>query len=370
MWHEGDAIRLRQVVYNLVGNAVKYTSRGSVRVRLATRSPGDLGELRLRVADTGPGVPRGQQATLFQPFARLASTQAAEGSGMGLAMVAALAKAMGGQATVNSDGEAGSVFAVDFNLAVVNAPAFKRDGGTAPEISLAGKRVLIAEDNLLVQELFSSVLSEAGAVCTVAADGETAVHLLLATPYDALVLDLNLPILDGFAVARRLRAPGVRSRSLRIVGVSAHASDEDVQNARKAGMDEFLTKPVELSGLVRALAGEPSLKRGAGSGSSRMASRLHQMFRADAPAQRDALREALEDGDAVRLRRRAHYLANSASAVGDRDLLLACRDLEAGAADKDQARSRWERVEEALRHWIDEESDQGTADCGETPRGD
>jgi signal transduction histidine kinase/CheY-like chemotaxis protein len=353
VWHDGDAIRLRQVVYNLVGNAVKYTVQGSVRVHLVARSPGDLGELRLSVEDTGPGVPRDQQATLFQPFTRLAETRAAEGSGMGLAMVAALAKAMGGRATVDSDGVAGSVFGVDLSLAVVNAPAFKRDGAGTPEISLGGKRVLIAEDNLLVQELFNSVLSEAGAVCTVAADGETAVHLLLATPFDAVVLDLNLPVLDGFEVARRLRAPGVWSRSLRIVGVSAHASGEDAQNARKAGMDEFLTKPVELTVLIRALAGEPSSKSGTESGPSRMASRLHQMFRDDVPAQRDALRQALEEGDAVRLRRQAHYLANSASAVGDRDLLLACRDLEAHVAEADQARSHWERVEGALRRWID-----------------
>src|SRR5690606_36730681 len=137
-------------------------------------------------------IPVREQPRLFQPFSRLEQTAGSEGTGLGLAMVAALARLMGGQVEVRSDGATGSRFVVELALRPVQAPAYTREGGKVAGTvqALQGQRIVVAEYNRLVSELFVSALTDCGAVCRVAADGETAVHTVLAEPLHALVLDL------------------------------------------------------------------------------------------------------------------------------------------------------------------------------------
>ncbi|WP_221031677.1 hybrid sensor histidine kinase/response regulator [Actomonas aquatica] len=360
-WCLADAVRVQQVVYNLVGNAVKFTDVGRVVARLRAA---EAGRIRLEVEDSGPGVKLEDQARLFSAFARLDAAALQEGTGLGLAMVAALSRRMGGDAGVTSDGVAGAVFWSEWSLEVVPPPAFER-GVESPEMlaSLRGKRVLVAEDNPLVAELFQAVLAERGARCEWVPDGELAWQRLLAEAFDAVVLDLALPRLSGMEVARRLRAPGAGSRSVRVVGVSAHASQQDQMEALAAGMDVFLSKPVRLAELCAALAGPT--KDGRRSAApfedpvSRARARLEGIFRRDARRQWEDVRDAVKVGDPLRVRRAAHYLANSAGVVEDVALLTLCRRLEsvAEAVAPREAVSR--ELEGAMQRWLADGASEG-----------
>lgn len=357
-WFNVDEMRLRQIVTNLVGNALKFTLEGAVAVELAWAERGEASRVRLTVSDTGPGVPPEQQATLFEAFSRLDEASTQEGSGLGLAIVAALAGVMQGEVAVESDGKAGAKFTVTLALAPVAPPAFRRGKISPPHASLKGRRIVVAEDNPLVRELFVSVLGDLGAVCVEATRGDEVLPVVLSEPCDAVVLDLALPGMDGIEVARRLRAPGVAPMPLRIVGVSAHAGPGDVQRALDAGMDEFLVKPVALTALASALVGDAERVNRPDMVARRIAidHHLQQLFQADVAAQRAALVAALTEGDAVVIKRRAHYLANSASAVGDEALLTASRRLEHVASGA-EAREVGPEVVAALDRWL-EDGDQ------------
>ncbi len=361
-WFETDAARVRQLVYNLVGNAVKYTVRGRVQVRLRRidKGGGNEARLRLEVLDTGPGVKPAERDVLFAPFSRLEETAGQEGTGLGLAMVAALARLMEGGAGAESDGLSGSTFWVEWRSRAVAAPAYEREkAGAGLTASLAGRRVLVAEDNALVRELFLSVLSEQGATCESVADGESALQTALARRFDAMVLDVGLPGISGIEVARRLRSPGVAPGRLRMVGVSAHAGQQDAAQALAAGMDVFLSKPVSLAALCAALAGEADPPRDSGTpfapSGTRSQQRLVELFRADAENQWQAVHEAVQSGDAVRIKRTTHFLANSAIVVDDLELMERCRELERAASapvlDSPVIRQAWAKVDQAMRAW-------------------
>ncbi len=380
-WCETDSARVRQIVFNLVGNAVKFTDQGAVVVRLnrvdevgvgaEAGAAGSAVRLRLEVEDTGPGIDESRQAELFAPFARLEATAGREGSGLGLAMVAALARLMGGAVGVRSRPGAGSTFWTEWTARLVAAPAFEREADAGEGgARLDGLRVLIAEDNPLVRDLFLSVLAERGARCEAVADGESALQAALATRYDGLVLDVNLPGISGVEVARRLRAPGVTPGPLRIIGASAHAGSEDAALALAAGMDVFLTKPVSLSALCSALAGAAGEQRGSGSPFSPSGTaarrRLVRLFRADAGQQWRNVSEAFAATDPSRLRRAVHYLANSAAAVEDQDLLQACRTVErllneqAPTASNEVLAAAIGAVERAIAPWCSADADAAT----------
>lgn len=353
LWFELDPARLRQILFNLLGNAVKFTHHGSIEVKCRQ---GTDEVIRIEVHDTGAGIHPDRQAELFMPFTRLPDVGDIEGSGLGLAMVAALAGVMDGEAGVVSDGASGSCFWVEWKPRPVPAPAFEREVtqvATEPT-SLAGRRIMVAEDNVIVRELFLGVLKDQGAECEWAGDGETALHAMLARKFDAVVLDIDLPIVDGIQVARRLRTAGVGEKALKIVGVSAHAGSGDGQAARDAGMDEFLTKPVSLVALCAALGGKPVTSPQPAS--TAVEDRLQGIFRADAENQMSRLLEAQASGDARELYRSVHYIANSAAAVGDEALLHACRQaehaLENQDVDAEDVQVSLREVHEAMAAWL------------------
>lgn len=354
-WIEADAERLRQIVLNLLGNAVKFTAQGRVEVGLRPSTTGATDEFELAVCDTGPGIPIADQPKLFQPFFRLELTAQQEGSGLGLALVAGLCRSMGGHVEIESAPGEGACFRVRLPL----RPAVPDTDPSPVQLDqlLQGQKVLVADDNALVRELFTGYLRSLGAECIEACDGEEALNLARRQLCNAVVLDLAMPRLDGCAVARRLRASGSR---VRIVGVSAHTDAADRAEALAAGMDDFLTKPVELTVLGQALA-TTHLTVPEGGAYERMRAQLAPRFRAELPAGIARITAALEACDWDELHAAVHHLKNSGLVMGDDRLSTACTVLERHIAARDEAAvvAAWSACTAALQSWTRQGTDGG-----------
>lgn len=343
-WRLADGERVRQVVLNLVANAIKFTDRGSIEVTFA---PQGEDEVVLKVSDTGPGIPTGGESRIFQPFARLESTASKEGTGLGLVLAKALCESMRGGITLEPQAR-GACFVARFRLPVASAVP---EVETSRVHSLRGRHILIVDDNTLIRELFSAYLQELGAQCAVAPDGATALQIAGSQDFDAVVLDLALPGMPGTDVARLLRTRV--ATKVRIVGVSAHASAEDRTQALAAGMDAFLTKPVDLRTLVQAIehprAGEATFSPQMAD----LAERLRAQFRLEAPILDAALATAVAEADWSLVRAKAHYLKNSADVLGLIQLADSCCELELAAesGQTTRAEAAARRCREHLQAW-------------------
>lgn len=347
-WLSFDGERVRQVLLNLVNNAIKFTGQGRVRVRLR---PGATDHLYLlEVIDTGPGIAPEDQARLFRPFSRLEPASAVEGAGLGLALSAAICESMGGQLRLVSDGVHGCTFTASLPLSAAAPPATTEEAGSTP--NLGGRRVLIADDNALVRELFLTGLRAAGAWCESVGDGLEAVERCAVEKFDVVVIDISMPWLDGFETTRRLRALG--TPGLRIVGVSAHAGAQERAQAEAAGMNAFLVKPVSLTALMAAVTGLPAgaMITGAVAADLALLRRLRAQFRQEAGRLQAELKLAAQSDDRRWLRARVHYLKNSADVAGYPELGLLCTQLEellAAPMDQPPAMSIRDRVAEICR---------------------
>lgn len=354
-WIEADAERLRQIVLNLLGNAVKFTPTGRVEVGLH-RPAAAADRFELTVRDTGPGIPAEDQPKLFEPFFRLELTAQQEGTGLGLALVAGLCRSMGGGVEVESALGAGACFRV--RLPLRPAVAAVNQSRAQLDQLLRGQKVLVADDNALVRELFTTYLRSLGAECIEAFDGEEALDLVHRHPCNALVLDLAMPRLDGCSVARRLRAEGA---TLRIVGVSAHTDAADRAEALAAGMDAFLTKPIELTVLGQALATN-HLAVPVARSQEQLQAQFAGRFRAELPTEIARITSAHAAHDWDGLRAAVHHLKNSALVVGDDRLSEACTIMERHIAARDTAavEAAWSACTADLDRWT-----KYTADGGE-----
>lgn len=350
-WVQADAQRLRQIVINLAGNAVKFAERGDVEVTLSVKAADASGcRLELAVRDNGPGISAADQARLFQPFSRLAATSGQEGAGLGLALTQALCRSAAGSLTVESDGRSGACFRAVLLMQPCRPPEVTAEGEAKSFASLQGLKILVADDNILVRELFVTHLRELGAACETANDGEAALACAGRGEHDVLVLDLSMPRMDGLEVARRLRASGLRT--LRIVGVSAHATPAMGTQAREAGMDAFLMKPVQLAELTAAISTQPGALTA--DRNAIIKARLAGLFRNEVEAQASAVSAALERRDWVELQARVHYLKGSAGVVGDEALYAACGEVEEAAEARSVARAdtAWQRCVRELTRWL------------------
>lgn len=353
-WLQTDGERVRQVLSNLVSNAIKFTERGGVTVALNGARTESSGRHRvtLAVRDTGPGIAPADQRQLFTPFARLPQHRDKEGSGLGLALSAALCRAMGGRLTVESDGATGSVFTATLLLASASPPAAE---AVRPIIRsrLRGRRLLVVDDNPFVRELFVTFLTENGALCAAAATGKDAVAQAARNDFDAIVLDLALPDGDSTGLISSLRIPQHPSR---IIGVSAHAGTADRARALAAGMDVFLTKPVRLEALTAAILkdSEDSVSIDLKSMDALQRKLLLQFFR-ELPAEKARLAAAISQSSWDRIQTLAHHLKNTAIVVHDDALFDACTGLEeaASAADSEKVTRWWGRCEALVQRWLD-----------------
>jgi len=251
----GDPTRLRQILSNLLNNAIKFTGRGG-RVRLEVRrSGGDAQTLRLTfvVSDNGIGISAAAQQRLFEPFTQAdeSTTRRFGGTGLGLAITKQLVLLMGGELSVASTPGVGSTFRVDLALAV--SPAAPPSAQAAPhpvsaDGRLAGLQILVAEDNPVNLQVAVAMLEGMGARVECALDGEQAVAQCRERHFDALLLDCQMPGMDGYEAARRIRADG--ARRLPIIAVTASTMAGDRELCLAAGMDDHLPKPLALDALA------------------------------------------------------------------------------------------------------------------------
>ncbi len=260
-WVEGDPVRVRQVLSNYLSNALKFTERGSVVLRAVVAGEGLL---RFEVRDTGPGVSPALKARLFQPFVQAdqSTTRRFGGSGLGLSICHQLAALMGGRVGVESLPEPGSCFWAELPLARTEAPT-PPAGGEVPERSLDGARVLMVEDNPVNMTIAVAMLEQWGVQVEQAADGRQAIAAVeraegTGRPLDAVLMDVQMPVMSGYEATRVLRERA-GSRRLPIIALTAAALTSERDAALAAGMDGFLTKPIDMQrlrdALVAALAG-------------------------------------------------------------------------------------------------------------------
>ncbi|MEO5344770.1 MAG: ATP-binding protein [Magnetococcus sp. YQC-9] len=256
-----DRTRINQILMNLVGNAIKFTPRGkSVTIR-AVR---DGGFMMFEVEDQGIGIPRERLNAIFEPFEQAdgSTTRRHGGTGLGLAIVRSLTGMLEGSVYVDSHEGMGSTFRVRLPLQEAAPPARAEEGSHWREYRFdPGARILLVEDNPMNQEMLLAVLDEVGLTATVAEDGRKGVELARAAPPDLILMDLHMPVMDGLAATRELKSHA-ETATIPVIGLSADAFVEREKEAMEAGIDAFLTKPVDLSRLIPLLA--EYLNRGVG----------------------------------------------------------------------------------------------------------
>ena len=252
----GDGARLRQVLLNFLSNAVKFTTRGEIVVAVNQSEEGERRRLRIAVADSGIGVPQAQRETIFDRFTQSDASVSRRfgGTGLGLAISKRIVEGLGGQIGVDSKPGHGSTFwlEVTFPLAkddAAAAPATPHDAGLAPAL-----RLLLVDDNAVNRELVCALLSPFDVEIDQAADGVEAVEMAARCAYDLILMDMQMPNMDGLAATRRIRAearPGAPRTP--IVAMTANVMEDQVRRCLDAGMDDHLGKPIDSAKLIAAI---------------------------------------------------------------------------------------------------------------------
>jgi CheY-like chemotaxis protein/HPt (histidine-containing phosphotransfer) domain-containing protein len=358
----GDPSRLRQVVLNLLGNAVKFTSAGEVGISVGEAGDGGLA---ISVRDTGIGMTEEQQARLFQKFSQADAsiTRRFGGTGLGLAISHELVALMGGAIAVESAPRAGATFTVTLPLPRCDLPddAFGAAPGPGLFAARTSRRVLVVEDNVINAAVAQTLLEKAGYRVRVASDGEEAVAACAEERFAVILMDAQMPVLDGVEAARRIRANEAAEGRPRtpIVALSANAMDGMRALYTEAGMDDSVAKPFRAEDLLAAVARWTAADApppgaatppdaGANVGAESRASLEHSLgaegaarlaaaFTRDLRAQMTAAAEAARRGDLAALARIAHSLSGAAGLFGLDALDRAARALEAAAAQGDRA---------------------------------
>jgi len=248
-WRMGDGFRLKQVLVNLLSNAVKFTEDGGVVVRVWE---GDADSVHIDVDDTGLGMDAAALDRVFEPFHQADASTARRfgGTGLGLSITRSLVRLAGGDIDCSSTPGKGTTFHIRMVLPITRErPA--RDGGPSEEDRIpVGMRVLVAEDNPVNQLVIQSQLQALGVEATMVGDGQAALDALAHTPFDLIVMDMQMPGMDGPEATRRLRADG---RAVPVCGLTANARAADLQQCLRAGMDVALAKPIDLGTLRTVL---------------------------------------------------------------------------------------------------------------------
>ena len=247
----GDLVRLRQVLLNLLGNAVKFTSNGAVELKAELASSNDHSyELRFTVTDQGIGISKEQQAKLFKPFtqADASTTHRFGGTGLGLAICKRLVEMMGGNIGVNSEAGKGSRFWFTIKVAPASASVVSKPLPAAekmPAVSaVKSARLLLVEDNMINQKVAMLMLRNLGYNADLAKNGQEAIHAVATNRYDLVLMDCLMPDMDGYEATRRIRSESPHGASVPIIAMTANAFAQDRETCLKSGMSDHIAKPV------------------------------------------------------------------------------------------------------------------------------
>ncbi len=370
----GDPIRLRQVLINLVGNAVRHTREGFVAVTIEARDgKGGAPEVRFEIRDTGTGIRLPVQARLFQPFAQSDSstTQGLGGSGLGLVISKSIVELMGGEMGFESAYGAGSTFwfQVPREAARGTGALDRREDDRRATRHPA--RVLVVDDHAVNRMLAQAQLRDFGYVADAAESGQAALDLLAERTYDAVVLDCAMPELDGYETCRRLRAREGEGRRTPVIALTAFTLDGAREKCLAAGMDDYLAKPFRGEDLAakldlwvgtgpaapqngdakridERLAALQRLGKAAG---DETPARVVEAFRGQGERDLETMSHAVRQADGEALAAAAHSLRGSSGILGAAGLAALCAELEALAKQGDLAACapRLQAVEEEYR---------------------
>jgi signal transduction histidine kinase/CheY-like chemotaxis protein len=352
-WVSGDAVRIRQILFNLVGNAVKFTQEGGVDVSVRTLvRDEDRGRavLEFAVADTGPGIPPEKLASMFERFTQLSGTTRKHGgSGLGLSICKRLAELMGGDLTAESEVGRGSVFSFTVDVGEIaeeevrvleqqlEEEASRKEAGEARSL-----RVLVGEDHPMNQVVIQETLSKAGHESVVAENGREVLDRLESEAFDVVLMDGLMPVMDGEEAARRIRSHAEdRVAGTPIIALTALAQETDRGRFLDAGMDDFVTKPVnkwKLLSTIKAVTARrepveavaeaaPAPGKAAGfldlercseyvPEDPELRGRLFAMFLEEAPPLGEAVESLVSRGDLVAAGQSAHKLKGICFTVG------------------------------------------------------
>jgi CheY-like chemotaxis protein/HPt (histidine-containing phosphotransfer) domain-containing protein/anti-sigma regulatory factor (Ser/Thr protein kinase) len=267
VWLLGDAARLRQVIVNLVGNAIKFTERGNVRLAVElVESKDAIAHLRMTVADTGIGIAPNDQQRIFEAFTQVdaSATRRYSGTGLGLSITRQLVLQMGGQIWVESEPNQGTTFTCFIPLPLCDRPEDDADKARRSPVRMRSARplhVLVGEDTTANQLLVSAILERYGHTCEIAGDGVQLLSILGQRPFDAILLDVQMPRKDGLQTATEIRAlDDPKLAAIPIVAMTAHALDSDRERCLAAGMTDYVSKPLsarKLIDILESVVGEP-----------------------------------------------------------------------------------------------------------------
>jgi CheY-like chemotaxis protein/HPt (histidine-containing phosphotransfer) domain-containing protein len=278
-------VRLRQLLLNLVGNAVKFTEAGSVEV-IAGLSPGPPALVQIEIVDTGIGIPADKLECIFDPFTQADNSVPRRfgGTGLGLAISRRIARALGGELTVRSEVGKGSHFLATIDPGPLQGARLGNAAREAarqldwplrdPPLALPAARILVVDDSDTNRKLIRLILRRSGSETVAAENGQQAVEATLREHFDLILMDMQMPVLDGYAAVRELRSRRVQTP---ILALTAHAMKGDAEKCFEAGCTGYLTKPIDADRLVAAVASllatgcgdrSPARPRSADSGSA------------------------------------------------------------------------------------------------------
>ncbi len=343
-----DSARLTQILLNLLNNAVKYTNSGRVDLDIARVETGaQRPMLRFAVTDTGPGVPDLMRERIFEPFEQIATHRETlnKGTGLGLAIARRIAHAMGGDIALDTDYRSGARFVATLPATPGEAPALQESVPVAPIRAL---HVLVAEDTPANQLVIELILRQLGHTLRLVDSGRKAVDAFEAEEFDAVFLDIQMPVMGGYEAARLIRSSARRGASVPIVALTAFAQPSDREEALRSGMSAHLPKPIRRADVARALEAlhldAPPGRAQAPSapvvddnlaelidlfGEDGLAEALG-VFVSDANATLDGLRLAHQAGDTDRTRRLAHKLKGLFAQFGATDAARSAAAVEDG----------------------------------------
>lgn len=258
----GDIMRIKQIIVNLIGNAMKFTDKGKIEFSISCKKLYDhYGRVRFSVKDTGAGISEENLEKIFRPFEQAENnlSQQHDGTGLGLAISSNLVKLMGGELDVESEVGKGSefFFEIDMEMMPLKKLSEKENIYNSGKYNFEGKKVLLAEDDELSAEIAEALLKKAGLSVDIARDGKEAVYMFETSGiryYDIILMDIRIPEIDGLEASRQIRSLSRSdAQSVIIIAMTANTMDNDRQKALDAGMNEYLTKPINVKFLYKTI---------------------------------------------------------------------------------------------------------------------